>query len=114
MLSPLAVERFTVKVSVDPSAAEVALALIAKLGAGSPSASGVVAVDVPSTAPSEGLEIVAVTSGVWVPQTWLSVVVTVKVLLVSPAAKASVPLWPLADQLTVSALATLSPLAVDR
>src|SRR5260370_35078613 len=39
---------------------------------------------------------------------------TVKVLLVSPAAKVTVPLWPFADQLTVSGLATLSPLASER
>src|SRR5260370_8427624 len=74
----------------------------------------VFAVAVPSTAPSVGLEIVAVTLGLCVPHTWSSVVATVKVLLVSPAAKVTVPLWPFADQLTVSGLATLSPLASER
>ena len=72
---------------------------------------GLLAVVVPSTAPSEGLEIVAVTSGLCVPHTWSSAVATVNVLLASPGAKVSVPLWPLADQLTVSLLATLSPFA---
>src|SRR5260370_13377127 len=74
----------------------------------------VFAVAVPSTAPSVGLEIVAVTLGLCVPHTWSSVVATVKVLLVSPAAKVTVPLWPFADQLTVSGLATLSPAASER
>jgi hypothetical protein len=48
-----------------------------------------VALAVPSTAPSLGLEIVAVTFGLCDPHTWSSVVVTWNVALVSPAAKVS-------------------------
>ena len=76
--------------------------------------SAVLAVAVPITAPSVGLERVAVTSGLCVPQTWSSVVLTVKVVLVSLGAKVTVPLWPLADQFTVSGFATLSPEASER
>src|SRR5260370_24945931 len=104
-LSPAASVRLTVNVGEEPSVAENAFALIEYVGAGSASVNAVVAVAVPSTAPSEGFVSVAVTLGLCVPHTWSSVVATVKVLLVSPAAKVTLPLCPFAHQLTVSPLA---------
>jgi hypothetical protein len=62
-LSPAASVRVTVKVAAEPSGNELAFALTEYRGAESPSVRVVVAVVVPNVAPSDGFEMVAVTSG---------------------------------------------------
>src|SRR5260370_37119 len=118
-LSPLARERFTVKVRAEPSAAEPALGSEERGGGKEGSSRAAPAHEKTKQPPRVGGEGVGLERGggqvgLWWAWTWELVVAAVKVLLVSPAAKVTVPLWPLADQLTVSGLATLSPLARER